>query len=86
MSDGKKVVPMFPGAVPSGAPLEANPNVVKALEECLEQAKSGQIVGVVIAKRMHDSVGEYSFAGYLGMTGIGALTAAATRMALLEEL
>ena len=60
--------------------------VVKALEECLEQAKAGNVVGVVIVKRMHDSVGEYTFGGYCGMTAIGALHAAATRIATLEGL
>lgn len=86
MPDDNKVVPMFPGAVPSSVQLEPNPNVVKALEDCLEQARAGTIVGIVIVKRMHDSVGEYSFGGHCGMTAIGALHAAATRIANLEGL
>lgn len=82
----EKIVPIFPGIVVEGKGGESNQYVIAALEECLEQAKAGEIIGVVIAKKTKDNKGEYTFGGRLGMTVVGALTSAAMRVAKMDGL
>jgi hypothetical protein len=53
---------------------EVNEIAVAALEEALEAARSGEVVGVVIARLHHDNLSSYQIAGKIGGYGIiGAL-------------
>jgi len=86
MPDNEKIVRMFPGFGLAETPKKPNQEVIKSLEECLEQAKAGEIIGVVIAKREHDGSGSYSYAGFLGMSVVGAMTCASVRLTKMDEL
>lgn len=50
---------------PTGQP-EPSPTCIQVLEEWLEKARSGEIVGVAIAGLCHDSCGCYALAGKVG--------------------
>lgn len=45
---------------------ERNDQCVAALEDALEEAKSGEIVGVSIIKNYHDGQGSFHYAGTVG--------------------
>lgn len=58
---------------PTGLP-EINQAAVSALEEWLEAARSGQIVGLVMVGLGHDAKAQWEIAGMVGGYGmIGAL-------------
>ena len=56
-----KVVGLNGIEIPSGG--TPDENVVRALEEALEQARSGEIISVCIAKLHHDLAGSWTIAG-----------------------
>jgi hypothetical protein len=67
-------IDITPGRVDSTA--------VAALEGALEQAKAGEIAGIIIVKRHHNGVGTYHIAGTVG----GYSMLGATQCALSEVL
>jgi hypothetical protein len=70
-------------------PGRVNANAVKSLEDALEQAKSGQLVGVSITKRFSDGMGAWENGGTVGgFSMLGAAVCAMeelTRIALGKE-
>ena len=66
-----------------------NEGCVAALEEALEQAKSGEIVGGAIIRRHHDNVGSYrlvgSVGGYSMLGAIDCVQHDLTRVCMGEE-
>lgn len=75
-----KVASLFGG--PTGAP-EPNTSCIAALEELLEKAKAGEVVGVAVACLHYDRLASYHIAGQVGGYGIiGAIESA--KVDLLE--
>ncbi len=74
----KKVLSLYGGPVGEH---EVNETCVAALEEWLEMAKSGQIVGVCLVGLGYDNLAQYRIAGKIG--GYGSV--GATHM-ILQEL
>ena len=67
----ENVTPIFGG--PAGRP-EPNETCIKALEEWLDMARSGEIVGVALAGLCADRASRYAVAGKVGSYGmLGAL-------------
>lgn len=70
----ENVASIFGG--PKGVP-EPNETCVKALEELLEMARSGEIVGVAMAGLCADHMSRYAIAGNVGGYGmLGAMEVA----------
>ncbi len=62
-------------------PGKPNPECVSALEEALEQARSGEIIGVTIIKRHYDRAASFYSSGVIGSYAmIGALQCAQAEM------
>lgn len=56
---------------------EPNENAISALEELLEMARAGEIVGIAVAGLYHDGCGMYRLAGRVGgYSMLGALDVA----------
>ncbi|WP_454917436.1 hypothetical protein [Xanthobacter sediminis] len=65
---------------PTGQP-EPNPTCIATLEEWLERARSGEIVGVALAALHHDGVGSYAVGGRVGgYSMLGALEMACAEL------
>ncbi len=65
---------------------EPNERCIKALEDVLERAKSGEIVGVGIVCLYHDNFGSYHIAGTVGgYSMLGAATVLANKLAAIVE-
>ena len=60
---GAKVTAIFGG--PAGVP-EVSKYCVELLEEWLEMAKAGEIVGVVLVGLCHDKLSRYAIGGHCG--------------------
>lgn len=70
----EKVISIHGG--PTGCP-EPNDACIKALEEWLELARAGEIIGVATAGLCHDGLGRWAVAGKVGGCAmVGALEAA----------
>jgi hypothetical protein len=61
-----------------------NQDVVDICEKLLEQARSGEITGVIIVKHYFDEAGGLNKAGYLSYSSVGQLQRASKL--LLDEL
>jgi len=72
-----KVLSLYGGPVGEH---EVNETCVAALEEWLEMAKSGQIVGVCLVGLGYDNLAQYTIAGKIGGYGL----VGATHMVLQE--
>lgn len=65
------VVSVFGGPIGTTEP---NAACIETLERCLEMARSGKVVGVVIASMDTDNLAEYALGGYVSGFGMmGAL-------------
>lgn len=63
---------------------EVSQTCVEALEELLEQAKSGEVVGIVVASVHHDSVSSFDIAGNVVLAPmIGAMEIAKHHLLML---
>ncbi len=61
----QRVVPIRAGIIPK--PRESHPEVVKQLEELLEMARSGEIVGLAAVYVYHDETVNYASSGWHGV-------------------
>lgn len=71
----------------SGDPINsvvANETCVRVLEEWLERAKSGEVIGFAIVGRHHDQAGSFAIAGSIG--GYSMLGALETAKADIVEI
>jgi hypothetical protein len=64
---------------PSAKPASRTPNAttVQHLEELLEQARSGEVVGVVTVSMYHDNSAAYAIMGTIGGYQVGGAVATA---------
>lgn len=86
MSEEAKVVSLFGGCVTPSEEAKANAIVVEVLEDYLQRAKAGELIGIVIAGRNKDNLGEYIYGGHLGMSVVGSLHAAAAKLIRIDDL
>ena len=76
------VAPLFGGPVHVR---EVDEHAVAALEEALQAARSGEVVGVIIARVHYDNLSSYHIAGRMGgYSIIGALEMAKTELIVLH--
>jgi len=75
-----KVVAMFGQPIPTGEPV---PECVVALEEWLEMARSGEIVGVAMAGLCADGLARRQIGGHVG--GYAIIGAASVNLAALQD-
>ena len=79
MSEETKVVSVHGGPVPMAR--ENSPALIQHLEEMLEQAKSGEILGMAAAIMHRDRTTAYSVVGVIeGFSMVGALEMAKTML------
>lgn len=86
MSEEAKVVSLFGGCVTPSEEVRANGIVIEVLEDYLQRAKAGELIGVAIAARTKDNLGEYIYGGHLGMAVVGSLHAAAAKLIKIDDL
>lgn len=55
---------------------DVQPDVVKLLEDLLEEARAGQLVGIVSGLVYHDGQGTFARAGLMSLTSVGGITVA----------
>ena len=76
------IAKMFDGPIPEKKP---HPEAIKCLEDLLERARSGEIVGVMVASMCHDRLGQWDVAGETyGYSIVGAVEAG--KVNLLKRL
>lgn len=76
------VTPLYGGPSGEKKPDEAT---IKILEHWLEEAKAGQIVGIVLAGQSFDGVPSFQAAGHVGGFGLlGAIEAAKSTLAFTQ--
>ena len=86
MSEKPKVVSLFGGCFAPEEEVKANKIVIEVLEDYLQRAKAGELIGVTIAARTKDNLGEYIYGGHLGMAVVGALHSAANKLIRIDDL
>jgi len=78
------IVPIRPGLEPDPPKGEVNAALVKELEQLLDRARSGEVVGIAIALQHPERLTSFYRVGFMSRAILGALVLLQTQMATDE--